>query len=42
MYSYGVAGEGTKEFFYEMEEIVVDSLVPIETEHLEKILLGYS
>jgi hypothetical protein len=42
MHSFGVTGNGSKEFYYELEETIVDSPIPIETEHLEKILMGYS
>lgn len=42
MHSFGVTGNGQKEFYQEMEEVITDSPIPIETEHLEKILAGYT
>ena len=42
MYSFGVTGNGQKEFYAEMEEIITDSPIAIETEHLIKIVQGYS
>ena len=42
VHAFGVTGNGSKEFYYELEETIIDSPIPIENEHLEKILLGYS
>ena len=42
LHGFGVSGNGSKEFFYNMEEVVVDSPIPIENEYLVKILAGYS
>lgn len=42
MYAFGASGNGSKQFFYEMEETIIDSPIGIESEHLEKILMGYS
>ena len=42
MHSFGVSGNGSKEFFYEMEEVITDSPIPIETEYLQKMIKGYS
>jgi hypothetical protein len=42
LHSFGVTGNGRQAFFDEMEEVVTDSPVHIETEHLTKILKGYS
>lgn len=42
MHSFGMSGNGSKEFFYEMEEVITDSAIPIETEYLQKIIKGYS
>lgn len=38
MYAFGVSGNGQKEFYNEMEEVIVDSPIPIETANLWKIL----
>ena len=38
MYAFGVTGNGQKEFFYEMEEVITDSPIPIETDNVWKIL----
>lgn len=37
-----MTGNGSKEFYYDLEETIIDSPIPIETEHLEKILAGYA
>ena len=42
IYAFGISGNGTKDFYYNMEELVVDSPIPIETENLEKLLAGYA
>ena len=42
MHSFGVSGNGSQQFFYEMEEVITDSPLPIETEYLQKIMKGYS
>ena len=42
MIAFGVSGNGSKTFFHEMEEVIVDSPIGIETEHLQRILQGYS
>jgi hypothetical protein len=42
LYAFGVTGNGSKEFFYQLEETVVDSPIPIETPFLEKILAAYA
>lgn len=42
VFAFGVSGNGSKQFFYEIEETIIDSPIPIESEHLEKILLGFS
>lgn len=42
LHAFGVSGNGSKEFYYELEETIIDSPIPIENEHLEKMLLGYS
>ena len=42
LYAYGITGNGSKEFFYHLEETVIDSPVPIETPHLEKIIAAYT
>ncbi|CDW77722.1 UNKNOWN [Stylonychia lemnae] len=40
--AFGVTGNGSKTFFHEMEEIIIDSPIGIENEYLQKILMGYS
>jgi hypothetical protein len=42
VYSFGITGNGSKEFYYDLEETIVDSPIPIETEYLEKILTAYA
>lgn len=42
LHAFGVTGNGQKAFYQEMEEVVTDSPIPIETEYLIKILQGYS
>lgn len=42
IYSFGVSGNGNKEFYNIMEEVIIDSEIPIETEYLEKIIFGYT
>ena len=42
MYAFGISGNGQKEFYYEMEEVIVDSPIPIEVSNLWKILQGYT
>ncbi len=42
IFAFGVTGNGGKQFFQEMEEIVTDSPIPIETQFLQKILSGYA
>ena len=42
MHAFGMTGNGRKEFYAEMEEVVTDSPIFIETEHLERILAGYA
>jgi len=42
MHAFGVTGNGQKEFYAEMEEVITDSPIPIETEFLEKIIMGYA
>ena len=41
LYSFGITGNGRTEFYQDMEEIVTDSPIPLETEYLSKILMGY-
>jgi hypothetical protein len=38
----GATGNATRFFFEDLEETIMDSPIPIETEHLRKILNGYS
>lgn len=42
IYAFGITGNGSKEFYYDLEETVIESPIPIETPHLEKILAAYS
>lgn len=42
IHAFGVTGSGSRFFFQEMEEIVVDSPIKIETENLIKIMQGYA
>jgi hypothetical protein len=42
VHAFGITGNGSKEFYYDLEETIIDSPIPIESEHLEKILQGYS
>ena len=42
MHVFGATGNATRFLFDELEETVIDSPIPIETEHLAKILQGYS
>ncbi len=42
IHAFGTMGIGSKAFFDHMEEQVIESPIPIETEYLEKILTGYS
>ena len=42
LYSFGISGNGSKEFYGEMEEVVTESQIAIETEFLHKILAGYA
>jgi hypothetical protein len=42
MFAFGITGNGQKEFYYEMEEVITDSPIPIETENLWKIIQGYT
>ena len=40
--AYGMSGSGSRQFYQEMEEVVVDSSIDIENENLIKILKGYA
>lgn len=42
MYAFGITGNGQKDFYKEMEEVITDSPIAIESEHMIKILQGYS
>ena len=42
IYAFGVTGNGRKDFYEGMEEVITDSPIFIETEFLEKMLMGYS
>ena len=42
VYAFGVTGNATRFLFSELEEIIVDTPIAIETPHLIKILTGYS
>lgn len=42
LHSFGISGNGSKTFFHEMEEVVTDSAIPIETEFLMKVIAGYA
>ena len=42
MYAFGISGNGQKDFYHEMEEVIVDSPIPIEVMNLWKILQGYT
>lgn len=42
IHAFGITGNGTKDFYYNLEETIIDSPIPIESEHLAKILRGYS
>ena len=41
VHSFGVAGKGSRHFFGELEEYIIQSPIPYEVPHLEKILIGY-
>jgi hypothetical protein len=42
LHAFGISGNGSKTFFHEMEEVVTDSQVPIETDYLVKVITGYA
>ena len=42
VHSFGVTGSGSKFFYVEFEEVVMDSPIFIETEHLIQIIKGYA
>lgn len=42
LYAFGATGNATRFFFNELEETIIDSPISIETEHLCRILTGYS
>jgi hypothetical protein len=42
LHGFGITGNGSKEFYSDFEEVVIDSPIAIETEYLEKILAGYA
>lgn len=42
LHGFGISGNGSKEFFYNMEEVVIESPIPIENQFLLPILFGYS
>ena len=42
IHAYGITGSGSRLFYQEMEEVVVDSPIDIETENIVKILKGYA
>ena len=42
VYAFGVTGNATKFLFQELEETIIDSPIPIENEHMLKILSAYS
>ena len=42
VYAFGATGNATRFLFSELEETVIDSPIGFESEHLLKILSGYS
>jgi hypothetical protein len=42
MHAFGITGNGHKSFFDEMEDVITDSPIFIETEHLIRIIEGYA
>ena len=38
MFAFGITGNGSKDFFVEMEEVITDSPIFIESEYLIKIM----
>lgn len=42
IHSFGVTGNATKFFFEDLEETIIDSPIPIESDNLLKMLDGYS
>lgn len=42
VHAFGVTGNATRFLFSELEETIIDSPIGIESEHLLKILSGYS
>jgi hypothetical protein len=42
LHAFGISGNGSKTFFHEMEEVVTDSQIPIETDYLVKVITGYA
>jgi len=42
IHAFGATGNATKFFFDELECTVIESPIPIETPHLQKILQGYA
>jgi len=41
IYSFGISGNGQKDFYVQLEETITDSPIPIESEYLQKIIEGY-
>ena len=42
IHAFGITGNATRFLFSEMEETIIDSPIAIESEHLLKVLSGYS
>ena len=42
VYAFGVTGNATRFLFDDLEETIIESPIPIESEHMLKILTGYS
>ncbi len=42
VYAFGVTGNATRFLFDDLEETIIDSPIPIENEHMLKILSAYS
>jgi hypothetical protein len=42
VHALGATGNATQFFFEDLEETIMDSPIPIETEYMTKILQGYS
>lgn len=42
VHSFGITGNGSKQFYSDLEEVIIDTPIPIETDNLLKILAGYS